>query len=48
MLEEQTTNLGSHKAHSVKVPRLYKVAAGILKDFDDGKDSIKNLVFNCR
>jgi len=36
------------KAHSVPVPRLYKVAANILKDFDEGKDSLKNLVFNCR
>ena len=46
MLEEQQQP--TNKPHSVKVPRLYKVAANILKDFDDGKDSIKNLVFNCR
>jgi len=38
----------SKVAHSVKVPRLYKVAANILRDFDDGKDSVKNLVFNCK
>lgn len=38
----------NRKPHSVKVPRLYKVAANILKDFDDGKDSIKNLVFTCK
>ena len=52
MLEDQTlhqsSSSGSSKPHSVKVPRLYKVAANILRDFDDGKDSIKNLVFNCR
>ena len=36
------------KPHSVKVPRLYKVASSILKDYDEGKDSIKNLVFNCK
>ena len=36
------------KPHSIKVPRLYKVAANILKDYHEGKDSIKNLVFNCK
>ena len=36
------------RAHSVKVPRLYKVASGILQDYHNGKDSIKNLVFNCK
>eukprot|EP00090_Calanus_glacialis_P035419 TRINITY_DN60473_c0_g1_i1.p1 TRINITY_DN60473_c0_g1~~TRINITY_DN60473_c0_g1_i1.p1 ORF type:complete len:622 (-),score=205.52 TRINITY_DN60473_c0_g1_i1:3-1868(-) len=36
------------RAHSVPVPRLYKVAANILKNFEDGKDSLKNLVFNCK
>lgn len=36
------------KAHSVPVPRLYKVAANILKNYEDGKDSLKNLVFNCK
>jgi len=36
------------KIHSVPVPRLYKVAANILKNFEDGKDSLKNLVFNCK
>ena len=47
--QEQDHSAGTNlKPHSVKVPRLYKVAANILKDFDDGKDSIKNLVFNCR
>ena len=46
MLEDQT--VANKKPHSEKVPRLYKVAANILKDYDDGKDSIKNLVFNCR
>jgi len=39
---------GVKKAHSVPVPRLYKVAANILKNFEDGKDSLKNLVFNCK
>ena len=43
---EETNN--NSKQHSVKVPRLYKVASNILKDFHDGKDSIKNLVFNCK
>eukprot|EP00092_Neocalanus_flemingeri_P025817 GFUD01027983.1.p1 GENE.GFUD01027983.1~~GFUD01027983.1.p1 ORF type:complete len:625 (-),score=195.54 GFUD01027983.1:48-1922(-) len=38
----------SKVAHSVKVPRLYKVAATIFKNFEDGKDSVKNLVFNCK
>ena len=32
--------------HSIKVPRLYKVAANIFKQFEEGKDSVKNLVFN--
>jgi len=36
------------RVHSVPVPRLYKVAATILKNFEDGKDSLKNLVFNCK
>ena len=36
------------KKHSVPVPRLYKVAANIIKDFEEGKDSLKNLVFNCK
>ena len=48
MLEDQTLTVANKKPHSEKVPRLYKVAANILKDYDDGKDSIKNLVFNCR
>jgi len=30
------------------VPRLYKVAASVFKDFNDGKDSIKNLVYQAR
>ena len=47
--QEQDHTAGTNlKPHSVKVPRLYKVAANILKDFDDGKDSIKNLVFTCK
>lgn len=36
------------RPHSVKVPRLYKVASNILREYDEGKDSIKNLVFNCK
>jgi len=36
------------RPHSVRVPRLYKVAATILSDYSDGKDSIKNLVYNSR
>ena len=36
------------RPHSVKVPRLYKVASNILRDYDEGKDSVKNLVFNCK
>ena len=39
---------GGTRPHSVKVPRLYKVASNILKEYDEGKDSIKNLVFNCK
>jgi hypothetical protein len=31
--------------HSVKVPRLYKVASNILKTFHDGKGSVKTLVY---
>jgi hypothetical protein len=27
------------KVHSIKVPRLYKVAAGVLKDFKNGSFS---------
>ena len=47
--EDQGNSVNTtQKPHSVKVPRLYKVAANILKDYDDGKDSIKNLVFNCK
>ena len=45
---EDVQTIQPKKAHSVPVPRLYKVAANILKDFDEGKDSLKNLVFNCR
>ena len=44
----ESKHMQSKVAHSVKVPRLYKVAANILRDFDDGKDSVKNLVFNCK
>ena len=31
-----------------RVPRLYKVAANVLADFTQGKDSIKNLVYQAR
>lgn len=31
--------------HSVKVPRLYKVAATIAKQFSEGVGSIKDLVY---
>ena len=42
------TEDGGPRPHSVKVPRLYKVASNILREYDEGKDSIKNLVFNCK
>ena len=29
------------KVHSIKVPRLYKVAAGVLKDFKNGSFTIQ-------
>jgi hypothetical protein len=31
-----------------RVPRLYKVAASVLADFTNGKDSVKNLVYQAR
>ena len=31
-----------------RVPRLYKVAASVLTDFTQGKDSVKNLVYQAR
>ena len=31
-----------------RVPRLYKVAASVLTDFTNGKDSVKNLVYLAR
>ena len=36
------------KTHSVKVPRLYKVATNIFKAFKERKDSVKNLVYEAR
>ena len=44
----EQTDAGAPRPHSVKVPRLYKVASNILREYDEGKDSIKNLVFNCK
>ena len=34
--------------HSIKVPKLYKVATSILKDFKNGQGSIKTLVFDAK
>ena len=34
------------KEHSVKVPRLYKVAAGILRSYNNGDGGLKALVFD--
>ena len=34
--------------HSIKVPKLYKVATSILKDFKNGQGSIKTLVYDAR
>ena len=31
--------------HSIKVPKLYKVATSILKDFKNGQGSVKTLVY---
>lgn len=31
--------------HSIRVPRLYKVAANIAKQFSEGVSSIKQLVY---
>ena len=36
------------KIHSVKVPRLYKVASSVLKSFQEGQGSVKTLVFQAR
>lgn len=43
-----TPSVTAKKAHSVKVPRLYKVAAAILRDHDAGKASVKTLVYESR
>ena len=34
-----------HQDSRLRPPRLYKAAASILRDFRDGKDSVKSLVF---
>ena len=34
--------------HSIKVPKLYKVATSILKDFKNGQGSIKTLVYDAK
>ena len=34
-----------HQDSRLRPPRLYKAAAAILRDFRDGKDSVKSLVF---
>jgi len=33
---------------SVPVPKLYKVAANVYRDFNEGKDSVKNLVYQSK
>ena len=34
--------------HSVKVPRLYKVASSVLKNYQSGQGSVKTLVYEAR
>ncbi|XP_023322278.1 probable 28S rRNA (cytosine-C(5))-methyltransferase isoform X2 [Eurytemora carolleeae] len=36
------------RPRAVPVPRLYKVAASVYQDFNAGKDSVKNLVYQAR
>ena len=36
------------RGHSVKVPRLYKVATSILKSFKNGEGSVKTLVYDAK
>ncbi len=36
------------RTHSVKVPRLYRVAAGVFKKYKDGQAGIKTLVYDAR
>ena len=36
----------NHQKHSIKVPRLYKVAASFIFDYYQGKGSIKQLIYN--
>lgn len=35
-------------SHSVKVPRLYKIAAKLARDVSEGKGSLKELVYSCK
>lgn len=35
-----------NRGHSIKVPRLYKVSAALLRDYDSGKGSVKTLVYS--
>ena len=38
----------AHQDNRNRPPRLYKTAASILKEFQEGKDSVKNLVFSTK
>ena len=38
----------SRQQHSVKVPRLYKVASAVLKEHKNGVGSVKTLVYEAR
>jgi len=44
---QQSSN-HQNREHSVKVPRLYKVATSILKSFKNGEGSVKTLVYDSR
>ena len=38
----------AHQDNRNRPPRLYKTAASILREFQEGKDSVKNLVFSTK
>lgn len=44
----QRSNDQPKRGHSVKVPRLYKVATSILKSFKNGEGSVKTLVYDAK
>ncbi|CAG0884053.1 unnamed protein product [Darwinula stevensoni] len=46
--EESSVQKGKKKQWRVKVPRLYKVAAEILTNHEDGKGSIRSLLYNAK